>query len=155
MDKIIVYVDSADHALQQLVPMKGSLQPGRASQQPTQWILVACTPRVTKHISKWVSHSARENWRAQWSQKLFAQITPTLKAQGDEVHTVIAHGKLPELTDQLLAKYHGARVMDARCSRFGQDLSPVMRDQPTPRNSRWTVPGTVAGMSALLVLASD
>jgi hypothetical protein len=155
MDNIIVYVDNADHALQQLVPMKSSQRLDRSSQQATQWILVACTPRVTKHISKWVSRSARENWRAQWSGKLFSQIAPTLKAQGDEVHTVIAHGSLPELTEQLLAQHRGARVMDARCPRFGQDLPPVTRDQPIQHDSRWSVPSAVAGMSALLVLASD
>lgn len=155
MDKIIVYVDNADHALAQLVPMKSRQQVDRHSRLVTQWILVACAPRVTKHISKWVSRRARENWRDQWSEKLFLQLAPTLKAQGDEVYTVIAIGNLPELTDQLLTQHRGARVMDARCPRFGQDLPPVTVDQPTQHSSRWSVPGAVAGMSALLVLASD
>ena len=54
MDKIIVYLDDADHALQQLVPMKNVAQPN-AEMQTTQWVLVACAPRMTRHISKWVS----------------------------------------------------------------------------------------------------
>jgi hypothetical protein len=155
MDKIIVYVDDADHALQQLVPMNSAQRIHHASQPSTQWILVACAPRVTKHVSKWVSRRARESWRTQWSEKLFGQITPTLSRQGDTVQTVIAKGDLAELTEDLLAQYRGARVMDARRPRFGQDLSPVTRDQPTQHNSRWSVPGAVAGMSALMVLASD
>jgi hypothetical protein len=152
MDKIIVYLDDADHALQQLVPMKNVAQPN-AEMQTTQWVLVACAPRMTRHISKWVSHSARENWRASWSEKLFAQIVPVLKAQGDTVTTVVAKGPLPTLTERLLTQHRGARVLDARHAN-GQD-SPVTKDQPTGHDSRWSVPGAVAGMGALLVLASD
>lgn len=155
MDKIIVYLDDADHALQQLVPMKNVAQPN-AEMQTTQWVLVACAPRMTRHISKWVSHSARENWRASWSEKLFAQIVPVLKAQGDTtVTTVVAKGPLPTLTERLLTQHRGARVLDARHAKFGQDLPPVTKDQPTGHDSRWSVPGAVAGMGALLVLASD
>ena len=61
MDKIIVYLDDADHALQQLVPMKNVAQPN-AEMQTTQWVLVACAPRMTQRISKWVSHSASQPW---------------------------------------------------------------------------------------------
>lgn len=155
MDKIIVYLDDADHALQQLVPMKNVAQPN-AEMQTTQWVLVACAPRMTRHISKWVSHSARESWRASWSEKLFAQIVPVLKAQGDTtVTTVVAKGPLPTLTERLLTQHRGARVLDARHAKFGQDLPPVTKDQPTGHDSRWSVPGAVAGMGALLVLASD
>jgi hypothetical protein len=154
MDKIIVYLDDADHALQQLVPMKNVTQPNTEG-QTTQWVLVACAPRMTRHVSKWVSHSARESWRASWSEKLFAQIVPALKAQGDTVTTVVAKGPLPTLTERLLAQHRGARVLDARHAKFGQDLPPVTKDQPTGHDSRWSVPGAVAGMGALLVLASD
>ena len=154
MDKIIVYLDDADHALQQLVPMKKVAQPD-AELQATQWVLVACAPRMTRHISKWVSHSARENWRANWSEKLFAQIVPALKAKGDTITTMVAKGPLPTLTERLLAQHPGARVLDARHAKFGQDLPPVIKDQPTGHDSRWSVPGAVAGMGALLVLASD
>ncbi len=58
MDKIIVYVDDADHAQQLLAPL--------AAKEPAHqrhWVLVACAPRMTHRVSKWVSHSARESWR--------------------------------------------------------------------------------------------
>ncbi len=154
MEKIIVYLDNADHALQQLVPMTGAA-PRRDEQAATQWILVACAPRMSKHISKWMSRTARNHWRAQWSNKVFAQITPTLAAQGDQIDTVLAEGDLPSLTERLVAQYGGARVMDARCPKFGQDLQPITRNQPVRHDSRWSVPGTLAGMGALLVLAND
>lgn len=152
MDKIIVYVDDAAYAEQHLVPMKSSGHPAGA---PTQWILVACAPRLTHRISKWVSHSARENWRAKWSEKLFAMIAPGLLARGDKVTTVLAKGPLPELTDKLINQHGPARVLDARRPKFGQDMQPVTNDQPAPNPSRWAVPGAVAGMGAILVLAAE
>ncbi len=157
MDKIIVYLNDADHALQQLAPMKngnGRLA-NRSALQATEWVLVACPPHMTKHISKWVSPEALDSWRATWSGQMFAQIVPTLEAQGDSVVTVVAKGPLPALTERLLKEHGSARVLDARRTHFGEDLPPVTRDQPTEHESRWSVPGVVAGMGLLLVLAAD
>ena len=151
MDKIIVYLDDAAHALQQLAPMTS----GGGAATGTLWILVACPPRVTKHISRWVTHSARENWRKNWCEEQFSHITPSLRASGGSVMTLIAHGPLVEQTDRLLEAHKPARVLDARRERFGEDMEPVTRNQPTAHASRWSVPGAVAGVGALLVLASD
>lgn len=154
MDTLIVYVDDAEHAQQQLTPMKSSLG-ASGSGAGTHWVLVACAPRMTYRISKWVSHSARENWRAKWSDKLFGQLVPGLEAGGDAVTSVLAKGPLPELTERLKAEHGTVRVLDARRPRFGQDLAPVTGDQPAPRDSRWEVPGAVIGMGAMLVLAAE
>jgi hypothetical protein len=151
MDKIIVYVDDADYALQQLTPMNS----GGAAAPGTHWILVACAPRMTQHISKWVSHAARQSWRAKWSDKLFAQVVPGLQQRGDQVSTMLAEGVLIDMTRQLLLQQGMARVLDARRPKFGQDLQPVTVNQPTSSHGRWTVPGAVAGMGAVLVLAAE
>ena len=81
---------------------------------PTHWLLVACAPRMTHRISKWVSHSARENWRAKWSDKLFEQVVPALRERGDAVTPILAKGPLPELTRSLMTEHGTARVIDAR-----------------------------------------
>jgi hypothetical protein len=148
MDKIIVYVDDAEHALQQLTPMLTG--GGR-----TQWIVVACPPRMTRHISKWVSNAARENWRIKWAEKLCDQFVPALRQRGDPVTTQIASGPLNRMTARLLEQSGQVRVLDARRPKFGQDLAPVTADQPTSRRSQWTVPGSVATMGAVLILASE
>ena len=148
MDKIIVYVDDADYALQQLTPML--VGGGR-----TEWVVVACAPRMTHRISKWVSHTARENWRNKWADKLFALTVPPLKARGDTVTTVLAKGPLPELTDRLIADHGPARVLDARRPKFGQDMHPVTKDQPAAKDGRWSVPGAVASLGLVLVLAGE
>jgi len=154
MEKIIVYLDDAGYAQQQLAPMKAA---GAAQGTPpaTHWVLVACAPRLTHRISKWVSHSARENWRAKWAEKLFGQIVPELHAAGDGVTTVLAKGPLPELTRKLMSEHSAARVLDARRPKFGQDMQPVTADQPATADGRWSVPGAVVGMGAVLVLAAE
>jgi hypothetical protein len=148
MDNIIVYLDDAAHAEHQLAPMQ-------ASRLPTHWVLVACPPRMTRRISKWVSHSARENWRAKWAENLFQQIAPQLRAAGGSVTELVAQGPLPELTAKLSAKHNATRVLDARRPKFGQELPPVMAGQPADNDRAWEVPGAVAGMGALLVLAAE
>jgi hypothetical protein len=110
---------------------------------------------MTRHVNKWVNHSARENWRHKWSERVFARVAPLLETRNDAVMTFVATGTLTDLTDRLLAQYRPARVLDARRTRLGQDLTPVTRNQPTEHESRWSLPGAVVGMGAMLVLASD
>ena len=156
MEKIIVYVDDADYARQQLAPMRCQTLPAGGTQPlPTHWVLVACAPRLTRRIGKWVSHSARENWRAKWSEKLFEAIVPALEAGGDQVTRVLAKGPLPELTRKIIAEHGAAHVLDARRPKFGHELPPVTADQPVGTEGRWEVPGAIVGMGALLVLAAE
>ena len=145
MNTTIVYLDDADYAVQQLTPLRGPAG--------GHWILVGCAPRMTHRISKWVSHSARENWRSKWADKLFGQIAPWLQAQGDTVTPLLATGPLAELTDKLLAEHHGARVLDMRRPRLGQNL-PAPR-QATDNKPRWHLPGTTMALLGGILLAAD
>jgi len=135
MDKVIVYLDDPAYARQRMPGAGGSR---------THWVLVACAPRMTHRISKWVSHSARENWRAKWAGKLFDQVVPFLQARGDEVTPVLARGPLPELTRSLMAEHRTERVLDVRRPR---------QDGPGDRGN-WA-PGALMGLGALLFLACD
>ena len=152
MDRVIVYVDDAVYAQQVLAPLFA-----RDAAARTQWVLVACAPRMTHRISKWVSHSARENWRAKWADKLFAQILPVLRVPTDRVTTVLAKGPLAELTDQLQAAGASvAQVVDARRPKtdLAQEPAPVRPDKG------WSpMPGTLGslltGFGTLWVLALE
>jgi hypothetical protein len=148
MQKFIVYVDDAEHALQHLAPML-------AAEGPTEWVMVACAPRMTHRISKWVSHTARENWRNKWADKLFALTVPPLQARGNRVTTVLARGPLPELTDRLLVEHGPARIVDVRRPKFAHDAQPPAADKPADKTGRWGLPGTVAGLSLALVFAAE
>lgn len=150
MEKIIVYLDDADHARQVL---GRHARPTGAPSTRVHWVLVACAPRMTHRISKWVSHRARENWRLKWSDKLFANVVPALTAVGDQATPVLATGPLTELTDQLLRE-HGAttRVIDARRPKLdaaGPGPAPGVRSGP------WPITGMLAGMGLVLALAFE
>lgn len=151
MDTLIVYLDDAQYAQQMLAPM---LQ----NDSPTRCVLVACAPRMSRRIGKWLSHSARENWRNKWCDKLFSQITPMLTAcntQGQlAMEYVVAQGPLPELTQQLRSRFGAARVVDARRPKFGIEMAPITTNQPHPKTG-WQVSGAVGSFSALLVLAAE
>jgi hypothetical protein len=122
MQTLIVYVDDAPYALEQLAPML-ALEPGR---EAVRWILVGCAPRVTHHVSKWVTRSARENWRGKWADKLFGRLVPALAGAGDEVLTCLAAHPLQAQMEALLVEHAGARLIDARRPKLEE------RTWPTP-----------------------
>jgi hypothetical protein len=134
MDKVIVYVDDPAYARQRMPA---------AGRGPTHWVLVACAPRMTHRISKWVSHSARENWRVKWADRLFEQVVPPLRERGDDVTPVLARGPLPELTRVLMAEHGTERVIDVR--------RPKTHDGAPPR----AAPGALLGFAFSLLLAAE
>ena len=155
MEKIIVYVNDTAHAQQTLAPMcRASDSPAGAGVQ-TQWIVVACPPRLTRHISKWLTHSARMQWRDKWSAKVFADLKPMLSSPGNQVKTLTAQGTLVDLTAELIKTHGVARVLDARLALVGQEMQPVTREQPITAGNRWVLPGAMASMGTLMALASE
>ena len=155
MESIIVFVNDSAYARQTLAPLKHQALSIGASASATHWIVVACPPRLTRHVSKWLTHSARMQWRAKWSDKLFAEIAPMLKANGSTVQTLTAQGSLVELTDRLLKQHGAAKVLDARLALVGQVLLPVTRDQPVGEGDCSVLPGAMPGMGPVLRLAAD
>jgi len=150
VEKIILYVDDAAYAAEHFA----QLARDAGADGARQWILVGCAPRLTQHISKWVTHSARENWRGKWFAKLRTEVEPVLRTGGSTVMPVLAKGPLLELTQKLRVEHGAARVIDARRPKVGVNLEPVAPEL-TPAQSGWAVPGAVAGMGALLVLANE
>ena len=99
--------------------------------------------------------AALEKWRNEWSQRLLADITPLLRNAGHTVTLHVAHGTLVDMTRRLTGGDPSTRVLDARRPRFGQDLEPIVSGQAVTPSSRWAVPGSVATLGAVLVLASE
>jgi len=151
MEKIILYVDDAAYARELL----SRLTPEAVGRGARHWVLVACAPRMTHRISKWVSHSARENWRKKWLAKTQEQLLPLLQLEDSQVTSVLAKGPLTELTQRLKMEHGTARLIDARRPKIGVDLEPVAPDVASPGQSGWALPGAVLGMGALLVLANE
>jgi hypothetical protein len=118
LDTYIVYLDDAEHA-------KRELEHVLRQPQIKRFVLVACAPRMTRRIGKWLSHSARENWRDKWCEKLFSQFVPMIRRE-DHVFCEVATGPLPEYTQMLLKDLGSAQVLDARRPKFGVDMQPVV-----------------------------
>ena len=151
MERVILYVDDASHALEQLTRLQAS------GLQPTHWVLAACAPRMTSRISKWVSHSARANWRVKWFARLQDTLAPALQADGAQFTAVLAEGPLMALTQQLLLAHGAARVIDLRRPKVGASLEPVQSTRAgsaaAPRRGGALSGGTL-GLGALLLLAN-
>jgi hypothetical protein len=149
MDNIIVYVDDAAYGQQLLQPM---LQ-GMGSGATARWIVVGCPPRMTRHMSKWLTRSARDNWRIKWAEKVFSQLTPLLANNGDQVNTCLAKADLPSQTESLIKQHGVARVLDARRPKFGENLQPVTATQIQERQGAMGYFAAIA--SAGLLVATD
>jgi hypothetical protein len=150
METIIVFIDDADYAIKLLEPMLPQ-QPDT----PTRWVLVGCAPRVTRHISKFVTQSARAGWRGTWADKVFAQVTPQLQNQTrphDSVITQVAPPRqsLCDLTSELTRQYNARHVLDARRPKLGQDLAPITPTQKQESNRATGYAAAFAGAGLLV-----
>ncbi|MFT3663726.1 hypothetical protein [Piscinibacter sp.] len=148
MEKIVVFVNDAEHALHIVQPML----PGSA---PTHWIIVATPPTLTRHIGRWVSHSARQQWLERWSGELFARLEPVLReAPGSKVEKMMVKRPLVEVSEKLKTRLGAVRFLDARRPKLGKTDEPVSADQPAAEQSQWAYPvAATAGLSAMLTLA--
>lgn len=147
MENIAVFVNDVAHARHILQPMLGSAG-------PTRWIVVACPPTLTRHIGRWVSQSARRQWRERWAAELLAGLAPMLnEGAGSEVQTIVASGPLAALSARLSVRWPPLRVLDARRPRIGRLDEPVSAGQPAATTGRWAAPATAtAGLSLVLTL---
>lgn len=127
MNRLIVYVDDATHAWGVLEALRNTPD----ASAPRHWILVACTPRVTQHVSKWVTHRARESWRGKWTDKLFAQLLPQIEGDGHEVLAFVAKNNLALQTEDLIRAHGPAQVIDAR--RPKQSAAPWTPGAANPK----------------------
>lgn len=148
MEKIAVFVNDAAHAQHLLQPM---LETGDAA----HWIVVACPPTLTRHIGRWVSHSAREQWRERWSAELFDALEPALRAlPGSKVERVVAKKPLVDVSRRLEGRLGTLRLLDARRPRMGKPDEPISQLQPASDVGRWAVPvAATTGMTVMLALA--
>ena len=147
MENIIVFVDEPAYALRELLPMR--------SATPTRWVVVGCPPRMSRHISRWVSHRSRVLWQDKWLTDLREQLRPALLNPSDEAIWRLSGKDLAEQTRQLRLEFGAARVLDARRPKLGQELPPVTSDQPADQHTGLGVLGSTSALGALLILTSD
>jgi hypothetical protein len=148
MEKIIVVVNDAEYALQMVAPMKNA-------DQPTQWVLLVCPPKFTRHVSRWVSRQSLNAWRKNWAQELVQLVKPVMTLGGDTLHWSCIQGALPDEIKRLQKEFGTQRVLDARRLKLGVQQQPVSESQPVTSNNGWSVPSGVAVMGAMLIAAAE
>lgn len=148
MERIAVFVNDAAHA-------RHLLQPMLAGAEAAHWIVVACPPTLTRHIGRWVSHSAREQWRERWAAELFDALEPELRAlPGSKVEHLVAKRPLIEVSKRLEERLGTVRLLDARRPRVGKPDEPISATQPASDVGRWAVPvAATTGLTVMLALA--
>jgi hypothetical protein len=148
MEKIAVFVNEVAHARHILQPMVNG-------QGMTHWVLIACPPKLTRHIGRWLSRSAQDQWKERWSLELFAGLEPLLKARtGNKVEKLLAKRPLVDMSKRLEARLGGVSFLDARCPTLYKQHEPLTSGQPSADNNQWTYPLAVTtGLSAMLALA--
>lgn len=147
MQKIAVFVNDVAHA-------KHILQPMVSNQGMTHWVLVACPPRLTRHIGRWVSRSAQEQWMERWSAEIFPELESLLNQRsGNKVEKMLAKRPLTDVTKKLEQRLGSVSFLDARAPAVGRKDEPITEGQTEAQGS-WTYPVAVTtGLSAVLVLA--
>jgi len=150
METIIVFIDDANYAIKLLQPMLPQQIHG-----PTRWVLVGCAPRVTRHVSRFVTQSARASWRDSWGDKVFARVAPQLQNQARPLDTVITQlapprQRLCDLTSALTHQYSARHVLDARRPKLGQDLQPITLTQKQESNRVTGYAAAIAGAGLLV-----
>jgi hypothetical protein len=147
MEKIAVFVNDAEHA-------RHILQPMLQGAGPTHWIVVACAPTLTRHIGRWVSNAARQQWLERWSGELFAQLEPDLRERaGSRVDKLLVKRPLTDVCARLETRHGPLRLLDARRPRLGRADEPLTTGQPPADDKGWAYPVAAAtGLTALLAL---
>ena len=153
METMIVYLDDVDYARTMLSP-KLPAGHDKSSNQATNWVIIACAPGVNNDVGKWISHEALALWRDDWATAVFDQVKPLLSSTGGTVTTHLSELKssLVEQTNALLKLHSGAKVLDARRPKFGQDMQPVTSAQPQDKKK---LAGLAAAVTVATVLAAD
>lgn len=150
LETIIVFIDDADYAIKQLLPMLP-----QQTDSPICWLLVGCAPRVTRHMSRFVTQSARAGWRDSWGDKVFARVTPQLQNRARPLDTVITQVAPPrqslcDLTSELTRQYSPRQVLDVRRPKLGQDLQPAAPIQKQESNHAVGYAAAFAGAGLLV-----
>ncbi|MEP6876225.1 MAG: hypothetical protein ABI887_17865 [Burkholderiales bacterium] len=149
MERIAVFVNDAAHARHLLQPMLGTS--GR-----THWIVVACPPRLTRHVGRWVSQPVRRAWRERWGGQLLAQLAPDLaEPGGSRIEPLVAHRPLVEVSAGLVARFPGLRLLDARRPILGKPEEPLTAAQPPTGTSPWAETMAAAGSLAAVLSFAD
>lgn len=149
MSSVALFIDDAAAA-------RLALQPLMQGHPPERIILVACAPKFTHHVGRFVSHAGREQYRLRWARDLFTELQPLWsQAPRGCIETTIAKAPLEVMVQRMRLQLGSDLVaLDARRSQLDRVRTGAA---PTPAQQlaqRWLVPAFVtSGLGIAMVLA--
>lgn len=158
-ETVIVVIDDAQRVLQELAtlpPLPPSGHGAVAADEPAphHWVLLACPPRMSQRIGKFMSQSARQGWQNRWSEKLRAQLAPTIQEQCGTFELHIAGSSFPAQLLALRTAHPGAVVRDLRQPRSQPATGPA----PSAARKgfgRGALPGSLLMLLCVLSITPD
>jgi hypothetical protein len=148
MRTIALFIDDAATARMALQPLIQSRESGRL-------VLVACAPKLSRHVGRFVSNAGREQYRQRWARVLFAELQPLWStAPRGTVETVIATAPL-EVIVQRMKVHEGTQLVAIDARRAA--LEQAGAGQSTPAQvaaQRWLIPAFVTtGLGIALAIS--
>ena len=147
METFVVYINDKSHAMNQVLPL---LEASHA----TQWVLVACPPRLNRHTGKWLTQRAQRKFREDWAQTNLNELVALLTQRQQTVVTRVAHQSLLLFTKALRAEFGHIRIVDARRPRAIEVLPAVVAEQK-PEARPWAIPVGAVALGAAVTLAVE
>jgi hypothetical protein len=148
MRSVALFIDDAAAARLALQALMQAPEPGHV-------VLVACAPKLTHHVGRFVSHAGREQYRQRWARELFSELQPLWSmAPRGTVETTIAKAPLDVVVQRMRVRFGTDLVaIDARRAGLEQARQGA---RPTPAQEavrRWLVPAFVtSGVGIALAL---
>jgi len=135
-----------------------ALQPLLQSSHPAHVILVACAPKLTHHVGRFLTNASREQYRDRWARDLFGELQPLWSvAPRGTVETMVARAPLDVMVQRMKVRI-GSDLVAVDARRAG--LEQARQGQaPAPQGAeatarRWLVPAFVtSGLGIAIALA--
>jgi hypothetical protein len=147
METFVVYINDKSHAMNQVLPML-------EESQSTQWVLVACPPRLNRHTGKWLTQRAQRKFREDWAKTNLKDLVDLLTQRQQSVVTRVADQSLLQFTKSLRAEFGQIRIVDARRPRAIEGLPAVVAEQ-TQEARPWAIPVGAVALGAAVTLAVE
>lgn len=145
MRTIALFIDDAATARMALQPLIQSRDPGRV-------VLVACAPKLSRHVGRFVSNAGREQYRQRWARELFAELQPLWSmAPRGTVETMIAKAPL-EVIVQRMKVHEGTQLVAIDARKAALEQAQASPAQLAAR--RWLIPAFVTtGLGIALAIS--
>lgn len=149
MKTVALFIDDAAAARLALQPLMQSRDAGRL-------ILVACAPKLTRHVGRFVSHAGREQYRQRWARDLFTELQPLWSvAPRGTVETMVAKAP-PEVIVQRLKLHEGSELLAIDARKAGLERARAGEESPARQAARrWLVPAFVTSGLGIALALSD